>query len=72
MQSGLEAFGVEVPQKVHDRGRKAHEVPHGPVRHLGLVFSSRPLFSGDIQLPDGRQVSNPCLVFPRAREVRTW
>jgi hypothetical protein len=37
-----------------------------------LVFSSRPLFRGDIQLPDGRQVSNPCIVFPWAREVRKW
>jgi len=40
-QSRLEAFGVELPQKVHDRERWAHELPHGPIRRLGAVLSSR-------------------------------
>jgi hypothetical protein len=30
---------------VHDRERRAHEVPYGLVRHLGVVLSSRHLFS---------------------------
>jgi len=40
-QSRLEAFGVEVPPKIHDRERRAHEVPRGPIRHLGVTLSSR-------------------------------